>query len=107
MSVADMAFVLWLFNDSLHVGRILFKCCLNITVFDTVHEKRLFFQPDSAVVCVCGVIPLSFTSHRMENLRCVLKLQRYCGLIHPLNENGKTPTNLKPNLCWNYLTLTS
>lgn len=52
VSVAGMAFVLWLFNDSLCVGSILFKCCLNITVLDTVYKKGLFFQPDSAVVCV-------------------------------------------------------
>lgn len=58
VSVAGMAFVLWLFNDSLRVGRILFKCCLNITVLDTVYKKRLFFQPDSAVVCVCVVFVL-------------------------------------------------
>lgn len=58
-----VSFVLWLFNDSLRVGRILFKCCLNITVFDTVYKKRLFFQPDSAVVCVWHNSPeFHFTS---------------------------------------------
>lgn len=51
MSVAGMAFLLWLLSDSHHVGRILSKCCLNITVLDTVYEKHVLFQSGSAVVC--------------------------------------------------------
>lgn len=94
---ASLAFVLWLFNVLFHVGRILFKCCLNIAVLDTACEKCLFFQPDSSVVC--GKIPLSFTSYRMVNLRCALKLQKKSGLIHLLNKNGKTPTDFKPHFC--------
>lgn len=72
-----------------------------------VCEKRLLFQRGSAVVCVWHNSPeFHLALDRTENLRCILKLQRYSGLIHPLDENGKTPTDFKPSLCCDYQMLT-